>query len=89
MATAYRRNAAVETAPMEGETLLYHSSTKTYCKLNGTAAFLWDALAEPQTIEELAGGICDSYDSVDQEHAVADVEAAISELLELSFVEET
>jgi len=88
LSEVYRRAAGVEAAPMEGETLLYHPSTKKFCRLNETAAFLWDRLAEPRSLEELAGDLCAEFAGVELDQARKDVRVAVEELVGVSIVEQ-
>ena len=56
--------------------------TKTFngmITLNGTAAFLWQALESEQTMESLVAGLCQTYD-VTQEKAKSDVENFVKQL---------
>jgi len=88
LSLVYRRAPSVEAAPMEGETLLYHPDTKKFCRLNETAAFLWERLAEPRSLEELAVEVRDAFDGVDLEQAREDVRNAVEELAGISIVEQ-
>ena len=74
---------------MEGETLLYHKDTKKFCRLNATAAFLWQCLEQPRSVEELAAALCEEFDGVEHDRARRDVRAALDELVELSVVVKT
>lgn len=87
MEQRYRRGGGVEAAPMEGETLLYHSSTRKFCRLNATAAFLWERLAEPMTVEQLAAELCTAFDGVEIDRARQDAQGAVDELQALSIIE--
>lgn len=47
--------------------------------LNATAAYLWELLAQEQTVESLAAGLMERYE-VDAEKATADVVAFLEQL---------
>jgi hypothetical protein len=49
--------------------------------VNGTGSFIWDALAEETTLDELVGKITDTYD-VDADTARAHAEAFLTTLKE-------
>jgi hypothetical protein len=82
--TAYKRNPAVEAAPMAGETVLYNPATNRFCVLNETATCIWDALEEPRTERELCERLLDQFDGVDLDVAERDVAATLSEFRELA-----
>jgi hypothetical protein len=71
---------------MEGETLLYHKDTKKFCRLNGTAALMWECLEQARSVDALARDICDAYDGVEMDRARSDVQAVIDELLGLAII---
>jgi hypothetical protein len=87
MSTQFRRNPAVEAAPMQQETILYNPGPKTFCLLNQTAAFLWDRLAQPATPDELLDAICAHFRGVDRAGAERDVRKALEELRSLAVIE--
>ncbi len=89
MSAVYQRAQGIEQAPMEGETLLYHKDTKKFCRLDGTAAFMWERLEQPRSVAELATDISEAYDGVEFDQAQADVQAAVEELVQLSIVDKT
>jgi len=84
----YKRGQGVEEAPMQGETLLYHKGSKTFCQLNETAAFLWSSLEQPSSVDDVARSVCDAFDGVEFEQARADVQAAVDELVGLAVLEQ-
>lgn len=71
---------------MEGETLLYNTETRKFCRLNETAAFLWERLAEPRSLEQLASDLCAEFAGVELQQARRDVQGALEELVGLSVV---
>jgi hypothetical protein len=64
--TLYRRNPAVEGAPLHQETILFEPGTNRFCMLNGTAAFLWEQLSQPATAEQLSAGGLPALRGVDK-----------------------
>jgi hypothetical protein len=85
----YRRGTSVEEAPMEGEALLYHKDTKKFCRLNATAAFLWQCLEQPRSVEDLVAAVCDEFEGVERDRARHDVQAAVDEMVHFSVVAKT
>jgi hypothetical protein len=86
MSTRFRRNPAIEAAPMQQETILYNPGVKQFCLLNATAAFLWDRLAQPATTEELSDAVCAHFQGVDRAGAERDVRKALEELQNLAVI---
>lgn len=82
--TEYKRNPTVESAPMSGETVLYNPDTNKFCVLNETAAFIWEALEEPQTEGRLCDLLLAQFEGVDLTVAERDVAATLSEFRELA-----
>jgi hypothetical protein len=87
MSTRYRRSPSVEVAPLQQELILYHPGANRFCLLNATAALVWERLAEPATLDELATAICASFAGVDRPTAERDVRAALQELETLTVIE--
>ena len=80
MTSLYSRNANVEAAPMKDETILFNPLNNKFCVLNATAAFIWQALEQPQTAERIAAGLTSHFANVGMEQARRDVESALGEL---------
>ena len=83
MSLIVARNPEVDLAPMKNESVLFQPQTNKFCLLNSTAAFLWNQLAQPCTVSELAEKICDHFDGVTLTKATRDVEQTVNELLSL------
>jgi len=83
----YRRAPAVEAAPMQDETILYHPGTNRFCLLNPVAAFLWDRLGDPCTASQLAAAVRESFDNVDAAQAQRDIEDVLQRFTDLAFVQ--
>ncbi len=86
MSTAYRRNPAIEAAPLQGESILFNPASNRFCLLNGTAAFVWERLVKPATAEEIAADICRQFAAPTLEQVQADVRAALEKFAELELV---
>ena len=83
----YVHKPGVEAAAMQDQTVLYDLTSKRFCVLNDTAAFLWSQLAEGRTADELCGSLVAAFDGVDEGTARGDVEAALAELMTLDLVQ--
>jgi hypothetical protein len=86
MSTAYRRNPAIEAAPLQGESILFNPASNRFCLLNGTAAFVWDHLVKPATIEEISAEICRQFAAPAPEQVREDVRAALEKFAELELI---
>jgi hypothetical protein len=76
----------VEAAPMQGETILFNTTTNTFCVLNASAAVVWNELETPQNADGLAARLCESFGGVTAEQAKRDVENALKEFSALALV---
>jgi len=86
MATTYRRNPAVEAAPLQDETILFNTEAKKFCVLNGTAGILWECLAEPSTIHDLCTALTERCEGTEGAAVMDDVRNAIEHLREYQLV---
>ncbi len=57
-----------------------------YIELNGTAAFIWEQLKTPRTVEELIAAMENTFD-IDHEAAAADITEFLEELKANNMVE--
>ena len=73
MSNLFSRNAKVEMAPMKDETVLFNPVNQKFCVLNVTAAFIWQALDQPKTSEQIAAALADNFSSVGLDQAQQDV----------------
>ena len=83
----YRQHAAVESAPLEGECILYDPGTNRFMRLNRTASFIWGRIKEPASAEEIAAALAGSFSGVEPSVAARDVRATLDELLAMSVAE--
>jgi hypothetical protein len=86
MECRYSQNPTVESAPMQGESVLYNPGNNRFCLLNSTAAFLWSKLETPQSVQELAECIESHFEGIDAGHAHSDIEAALAQLVDVDCV---
>ena len=86
MTTAYVRNASIEMAPLQDETILFDPDQNRFCVLNRTASFIWNQLATAQTTDTLAGEVCGSFSGAAMEDTLPDTDRTLQQLLLLQFV---
>jgi sterol desaturase/sphingolipid hydroxylase (fatty acid hydroxylase superfamily) len=86
VSTVFLRSPAVEMAPLQDETILFHTQTNQFCVLNRTATFLWKELEAPASGEALAERLCQNFGGVALEAARRDADRALSEMVCLNFV---
>jgi len=70
----------VEAAPLKDETVLFNPGNNKFCVLNVTAAFIWELLEQPHTIEEISSKIEGQFAHVELEQAALDVQQTLQEL---------
>jgi hypothetical protein len=80
------RNAGVETAPLQQESIVFHPQVNRFCILNRTSTFIWSRLDEPRSPEQLADDVCAKFDGVTPSDALTDVHQALAKLVELDLV---
>jgi len=71
---------------MQGETVLYNPTTKKFCVLNGTAAFVWEKMASVVTADEISGAVCQHYGGIDAKAAARDVQETLKQFEDLDLV---
>jgi hypothetical protein len=86
MSILYRRNPAIEAAPMQGESILFDPATNRFCLLNGTAAFVWERLESPATVTQLAAELGRAFEGPEPGRVEQDVQAALERFAELALV---
>lgn len=84
--TTYTRDASIEVAPLQEETILLDPGQNRFCVLNRTATFMWNQLGTPLTTEALASEICGSFSGVAMKTALADAERTLELLRSLRLV---
>ena len=86
MTAIFRRNPAIEAAPLQGESILFDPGSNRFCLLNGTAAFVWDRLVKPATVEEISTELRRHYAAPEPARVEEDVRAALAKFTELALV---
>ena len=86
MNTVYLRNASIEAAPLQLETILLNPENNQFCMLNPSASFLWNQLDHGQSADAIAEAICSRFSGVSMDIALADVQRALQQLHSLKFV---
>lgn len=82
----FRRNAAIEKAPLQHEAILFHPGQNRFCVLNRTSSFIWELLERPASPEEIARALTSSFSDVSESQALDDVRQALSDLKALDLV---
>ena len=82
----FQRNAAVETAPLQQDAILFHPRINRFCILNRTSSFIWSNLQTPISPEQLAHELCATFEGVTIASALEDVRKALEKLEELDLV---
>ena len=81
-----QQNAAVEAAPLQQETILFHPRLNRFCILNRTSSFIWSCLRSPMSPEQIADQLSGAFDGVTPADALKDVTQALSTLKDLDLV---
>jgi Coenzyme PQQ synthesis protein D (PqqD) len=81
-----QQNTAVEGAPLQKQTILFHSQSNRFCILNSTSTFIWNCIKSPVSPEQVAEQLSAHFPGVTLGEAFTDVEAALKQLLELDLV---
>lgn len=77
-----RQSPKSEMVSLNEEAMLFDPENSQFFHLNITASFLWNQLAEPRTIEQLASDVCNSFDGVGvSETVLHDVQETLRQLL--------
>lgn len=75
----------IETAELDGEWVLLDLESHSITKLNDMGGYIWSLLDEHGTIERLTDKIAQEYD-VEPERAASDVEAFVTQLVQVGLV---
>jgi hypothetical protein len=81
-----QRNTAVETAPLQQDSIVFHAGLNRFCILNRTSSFIWNKLQSPVSAEQIAQELSAAFEGVTPSDALRDVNAAIEKLIELDLV---
>jgi len=86
MLVRYQQSPGIEFAPLQDEVILFHSPSNKFCVLNRTSSFIWSALKQPASSEQIAQRLGASFDGVGQPQAMSDVETTLNEMLSLGLI---
>ena len=73
-------------APMKGETVLFNPGNNKFCVLNSTAAFIWQTLEQPRTLQEIVTAIASHFANVDVARAEQEAGVALAQLGDIECV---
>ena len=79
--TRVARSEGLVTEEMDGGIVMLDPETDRYLRLNATGKLIWEALAEPATVGELAGELSERG-GISRERAEADAAAFIEGLID-------
>jgi hypothetical protein len=79
--TRIARTEGLVTEPMDGGIVMLDPAADRYLRLNATGRLIWEALAEPATVAELAQ-VLSERSGISRERADADVATFIDGLLD-------
>ncbi|MDS0300235.1 PqqD family protein [Halogeometricum sp. S1BR25-6] len=71
---------------IDGETVILQAEEGKYFGLNDVGTFIWEAVQQPRTVEEVYEAVTAEYD-VEYERCQSDVDALLSDLLEKDLVQ--
>jgi hypothetical protein len=89
MAMTLLRNPQVEASPLKDEMLLFDGKANKFFVMNASAAFLWEQLSEPASVEALAEKMRASFHGVDDSQALSDVQQTVRMMLDLGLLIES
>jgi hypothetical protein len=75
------RSEGLVTEPMEGGIVMLDPESDRYLRVNGTGRLIWEGLAEPATVAELARALSERS-GISVERAEADAAAFIDRLID-------
>ncbi len=79
--TIFRPSPNVQSATVEGETVLLDLSTGRYYTLNRLGSIIWEDCTCHRTISEIHAALCDRFE-VASERALGDLVALINQLVQ-------
>lgn len=83
----YSVNPVVSRRDEPDGTLLYNPDVDDVALINGSGLAVWELLAQPHTLAEVAAYLTETYDGVDLERATADAGAFLDDLVPTYVVE--
>ena len=82
----FQHNSAVEAAPLQQDTILFHPGLNRFCVLNRTSSFIWSRLGSPASPAQIADELSATFEGVTPVEALRDVTEALRTLQELDLV---
>lgn len=79
--TRVARSDGLVTEQMEGGIVMLDPESDRYLRVNATGRVIWEALAQPATVEELAG-VLSERSGIPRERAEADAASFIERLID-------
>jgi hypothetical protein len=75
------RNPKAETASMNDEAMVFDPEKNQFFQLNPTAAFLWDQLVEPRTVERLTEQVSQHFEDASTFDVARDIDRLVEQML--------
>ena len=75
------RNPKTELARMNDEAMLFDPEKSQFFQLNPTAAFVWDQLAQPSTVQGLADQLSKRFEGALASEVERDVDKLVEQML--------
>jgi hypothetical protein len=82
----FRRNPAIEEAPLQGELMLFDPGTSKFFVLNRTMAFVWRCCDGEHTLGSLLDGLQEEFAGVDPASSELEIRQALEELTGLGLL---
>ena len=86
MHKSYRRNPAIETAPLDEEAILFNPAANRFVVMNSTGGFIWSLLEEARSADHLARAMCEQFAQVSFPDALRDVETILAEMVSQNLI---
>ena len=86
MQMKFQQNPRVEAAPLNEESILFDPTGSKFFMLNSSSAFMWEKLASPISAQVLASQLCERFEGVSIEAALADVQTTLEQLRSMDLV---
>lgn len=85
----FRRNPAIEEAPLQGELMLFDPGTSKFFVLNRTMAYLWKSCDGQRSLADIVQGAGREFASVDASRVEVEFSDAVRELLSMGLLVES
>ncbi|NBB78332.1 MAG: lasso peptide biosynthesis PqqD family chaperone [Verrucomicrobia bacterium] len=81
----YVRDSGHVAATIDGDVVMLSVDKGEYFSTSGVGARIWEMMAEPISLSELAHALCNEYE-VDEQKCLSDVQSFVQRLNELGLV---